>query len=102
MKFEDDNLNKIYEKNQISLALRLSILDSLSKDIKNLESVFLKHAVPSISVLMDENTFLKWDGSRVIYEDTEISRPLIECKVPIRLLSKLFLNELLMEGLEQI
>ena len=88
--FNDENLQKMYDKHKNDSLAHNMKLDNISKDIKNLES-FLDENFGGLQFTMKIEEFnerLIWSDHRLKYFDSDSAfcvKPLIETKVDIRL-----------------
>ena len=95
--FENKELQEIYDKHKVILEENISKLNSISKDIKSLETVFKSDAFPPCFCIISLQVFLEWDGSRIVFRDDKnnFSRPFIECKSDMRMEYYCYLKTLL-------
>ena len=85
--FKDESLNEILEKNQGSSIEFIRHLDSVSHDIKKAEQFLSNMPISAnVSVSMDDEYDLMWcvEQKRICITEKPL-KPLIECKVGLRL-----------------
>jgi len=91
------DIQQVLSSKTSELNLRNEKLDGISRDIKNLEKLFLRHGFVESSVFFEAiELCIFWNGSRIMckYLDDD-EKPLIECKACLRLASEGLLPELL-------
>jgi len=113
--FNDEFLQKTYERYRTPATERLKKLDLVSSDIKRLEKVLKEFVAPITDVqVQDERVgrtsdiILFWDGDRVMLkilpkegQADEMCRPLLECKAHMRLIASDHLAELFERSMQQ-
>lgn len=79
-------------------------LESIGKDIKFLELEFQKWGLNDFQLPISLNEYLYWNGERIGFRniDEAINKPLIECKINVRIACEKYLTELAKIAAQQV
>jgi hypothetical protein len=93
--FKNPDLQKVYEETKHILDERLTKLDEISHDIKLLEEILKKSAIPKSVYLNIPEGNISWFNHRLCFENESMNRPLIETPSNIRIIVHPYFAEFL-------
>lgn len=82
-------------------------LDKISNSIKEVEKTLRLLPLKMFSIKVEDirnvdDVWLIWRDGRIFYESSSVNKPLIECKVQIRLDMKLHLDKFTEKAIEEL